>query len=108
MRPRVNPVERLRHPPCPGLSHVLQGRRSFKRATWLKKNRREPSVRALAAYAEANLRERLANCSERPAISAETKKGIVKRVTPKLVAEFSNVDKLPLLISLELEILAAV
>ena len=63
------------------------------------------SVQALSGFAAGKLRERLANCSEPPTVSAETKKGIVKRVTPKRVAEFSKVDKLPFLILVELETL---
>jgi hypothetical protein len=63
------------------------------------------SVRSLAAFAEARLQERLANYSMPPVVSVETMKGIVKRVTPKLVADFSKVDKLPFLISMELEML---
>jgi len=62
-------------------------------------------VCGLAAYTEERLRERIANSSGPPNISAETKKGVTKRVTPKNVAEFSTAEKLPTLISIEIQTL---
>lgn len=61
------------------------------------------SVESLAKFAAATLREQLAKISKSPVISAETKKGIVKRVSPKAAAEFSVADNLPQLVSLEVE-----
>lgn len=62
-------------------------------------------VRALAAIVEGKLRGQLASLAQTLTLSAETKKGIVKRVTPKLVAKFSKAEMLPTLIALELEML---
>lgn len=63
------------------------------------------SVQSLAAFAAAKLTEQLRSSSKLPVISDETKKDILKRVSPKAAAEFSIVENLPQLVSWEIDTL---
>ncbi|MBZ6077357.1 hypothetical protein [Microvirga puerhi] len=61
------------------------------------------AVKALAAYSENELRKGLARAAELPAISARTREGVAKRLSPKSVPTYSTPEKLPFLIKMEIE-----
>lgn len=120
LRQRFNEPDRPSHHHAHAADHGARGHLEFARALsalalqWqrgphgsrkISTKRRHGFGSGALGLCRRKLRERLANCSESPTVSAETKKGIVKRVTPKRVAEFSKVDKLPFLILVELETL---